>query len=118
VQAKGKQILSSSIGTNARSAPQAQSEVHVAQAMGVNAEKTHKSAGDASASVAKELKAELTATKMEMQKAMREMLSSIQVLASQKTSQKISTINGDDDDDEGSGPSTRSEQRRGSGGKP
>jgi hypothetical protein len=48
---------------------------------------------------------------MEMQKAMREMISSIQDLASQKKS----TIN--DDEDEGSGPSTRS-GRPASRGKP
>jgi len=117
VQAKSKVVLSPSIGINTRSAPQAKSEVHAAHARGANAEKIQKSAGDASVSAAKELKDELTATKMEMQKAMREMLSSIQVLASQKTSQKAATIDDDDDDDEGSGPSTRSGRRRGSSGK-
>jgi hypothetical protein len=83
----------------------------VAQTKGIIAGKIQKSAGGASVSVAKELKDELAATKMEMQKAMREMLSSIKDLASQK----ISIIN--DDEDEGSGPSTRS-GRPASRGKP
>jgi hypothetical protein len=101
-QTKCKVILPPTIRANTRSAPQAGSEVRVAQTKGILAGKIQMSAGGPSVSVAKELKDELAATKMEMQKAMREMLSSIKDLASQKTS----IIN--DDEDEGSGPSTRS----------